>query len=69
MTRLKLVRRIGAGLLVAVLAIGGAACGDSDPEDEIDQTEQQIEDNADEAEQNLEDQADELEEDIRETTP
>jgi septal ring factor EnvC (AmiA/AmiB activator) len=72
----KLISRFGSALLVGALAVGGAACSDDDPEDEADQTEQQIEDEADEVEQELEDEADELEdeadeveEEIRENTP
>ena len=52
-----IARRIGAAFLVGALALGGAACN-SDPEDQVDQSENQIED-----------QVDEKEEEIRENTP
>ena len=50
-------QRIGAAFLVGMLAFGGAACS-SDPEDQVDQTENEVED-----------KADELEEDLKENTP
>jgi hypothetical protein len=52
-----ITRRIGATFLVGALALGGAACN-SDPEDQVDQSEEQIED-----------QVDEKEEEVRENTP
>jgi hypothetical protein len=52
-----ITRRIEATFLAGALALGSAAC-DSDPEDQVDQTENQIED-----------QVDEKEEEVRENTP
>ena len=52
-----ITRRIGGVFLAGALALGSAACS-SDPDDQVDQTENQVED-----------QVDEKEEEIRENTP